>query len=85
MNLHRIPDLIKGKDKFTKEDALARQAKQLAAWKVKLQPWAYALLEAEAQMQNETLPNDAVGWDVWRGDAITMFVVADIPNENPSL
>jgi hypothetical protein len=75
VNLHTLSDKIKGRDKFPREAGLALQASQLAQWKSKLQPWAFQALAEEAQLQNLTLPDDATGYDVWRNDSLTLFVV----------
>jgi hypothetical protein len=70
-----LSNLIKGKDRFPLEAGLAMQATQLQGWAKKLTPEAMALVQEEACLQNQTLPDDATGYDVWRGDSITLFVV----------
>lgn len=59
---------------FTVAKAIEMQREHLAQWKPRLSADCYNALFFEAQMHNATLPADATGYDVFRGQQITEFV-----------
>jgi len=75
MNLSSLTQKLKGADRFPKQAGLDMQRACLAKWKTKLNLPAYTRLCEEINLLNGSLPEDAVGYDVARGDTLTLIVV----------
>ena len=63
------------RENFTKAMGIKIQTKQIADWGRLLKPVVLSDVKAEAQRRNENLPDEASGYDVWRGTSIETFVI----------
>jgi len=63
------------RSEFTKEKGIELQAYHLQLWASKLKPDVLEALKERIQLENDNLPNDATGYDVFRGDQITNAVI----------
>lgn len=61
--------------KFTVLDGLHIQAEDLARWRKKLNAEVYTALKMEVDHKNFDLSENATGYDVFRGQSLTEFVL----------
>ena len=66
---------VNHRERFTVEAGLTLQTQHIEQWNKCLTPEAQQRLQAHAVYQNEMMPKDATGYDVWRGQHITDYVV----------
>lgn len=73
------------RESFTLSAGLAIQSADLARWRKVLNDEAYNALNQECARRNADLPTNALGWAVWRGQAVDEFVHAmcDQPKKSP--
>jgi hypothetical protein len=62
-------------DKFTLEKGLEYQKLDLSFWKIILKRQAYNCLKAHVGMQNLKLNRSSDGYDVFRGQDLTSYVL----------
>ena len=63
------------RSKFTVEDGMMIQFCDLAKWKTKLNTKCYRALQAECLEQNKLLSEKDSGFQVFRGEELTKFVL----------
>ena len=63
------------RSEFTKQKGIELQAYHLKLWAEKLKPEVLEALKQRITLENDNLPNDATGYDVFRGDQITNAVI----------
>ena len=63
------------RSEFTKQKGIELQAYHLQLWTEKLKPEVLEALKQRIKLENDNLPNDATGYDVFRGDQITNAVI----------
>lgn len=63
------------RSEFTVEKAKKLQANTVTIWAAKLRPEVLEALKQRIQFENDNLPKDATGYDVFRGDQITNAVI----------
>lgn len=74
MNLDNLPTFCR--PKFTINEGLAVQARQLEEWRTKLNAECYLALFDQVKEENLTLdPTRNDGYDVWRGNDMDTFVI----------
>lgn len=68
---------------FTVADGMKYQKICMIKWQKILKPDIFEQLQQECIRQNTSLPSDATGYDVWRGDDITRHVLTIQPRLTP--
>jgi hypothetical protein len=66
---------VTSRSEFTKEKGLALQANTVTLWAAKLRSEVFEALRQRIKAENDNLPKDANGYDVFRGDQITNAVI----------